>query len=573
MPPESVTPKRMPFDKYQPFVPLELPDRTWPDAPPHRGAPVVRGRPARRQPGAHRPDGPGPQAAHVRDPGGHGLQGDRGRLPVGQPARLRLRAPADRGGPDPRRRHHPGAHPVPRRPDRAHLRVASRGAHEAIVHFYNSTSTLQRRVVFGLDKAGITEIAVNAAKLCRKLEETMPEHRRPLRVLARELHRHRGRVRGRDLRRGGRGHRAHRRPPADHEPAGHGRDVHARTSTPTPSSGSCAPCATARPIVLSLHPHNDRGCAVAAAELGVLAGADRVEGCLFGNGERTGNVDLVTLALNLFSQGVDPELDFSDIDAHPPGRRVLQPPARPRAPPLRRRPRLHRVLRLPPGRHQEGLRRPLRRGRGRRAGPRLRALGGAVPARSTRPTSAAPTRPSSGSTASPARAAWPTSWRPSTASPCPAASRSSSPRPSRPSPRTPAPRSRPAPCGTRSRRTYLPPRRRATSCASSELATDRRRRRHASPPSCWSTASRSRSPAPGNGPIAAFVARPARRARHRPRRGRLPRALARRRAPTPPRWPTSRPSDGDGTTRWGVGTDPNIITASLKAVLGAAGRG
>jgi len=68
-------------------------------------------------------------------------------------------------------------------------------------------------------------------------------------------------------------------------------------------------------VVLSLHPHNDRGCAVAAAELGVLAGADRVEGCLFGNGERTGNVDVVTLAMNLFSQGIDPELDITDIDA------------------------------------------------------------------------------------------------------------------------------------------------------------------------------------------------------------------------------------------------------------------
>src|SRR5204862_7666109 len=68
-------------------------------------------------------------------------------------------------------------------------------------------------------------------------------------------------------------------------------------------------------IVLSLHPHNDRGTAVAAAELGVMAGADRVEGTLFGNGERTGNVDVVTLALNLFSQGVDPMLNFSDIDA------------------------------------------------------------------------------------------------------------------------------------------------------------------------------------------------------------------------------------------------------------------
>src|SRR5207244_5061927 len=68
-------------------------------------------------------------------------------------------------------------------------------------------------------------------------------------------------------------------------------------------------------IVLSLHPHNDRGCAVAAAEFGVMAGADRVEGTLFGNGERTGNVDVVTIAMNLFSQGVDPELDITDIDA------------------------------------------------------------------------------------------------------------------------------------------------------------------------------------------------------------------------------------------------------------------
>src|SRR5690606_40063934 len=67
-------------------------------------------------------------------------------------------------------------------------------------------------------------------------------------------------------------------------------------------------------LALSLHPHNDRGTAVAVAELGLMAGADRVEGCLFGHGERTGNVDLVTLALNLFSQGIDPQVDFSDID-------------------------------------------------------------------------------------------------------------------------------------------------------------------------------------------------------------------------------------------------------------------
>ena len=84
--------------------------------------------------------------------------------------------------------------------------------------------------------------------------------------------------------------------------------------------------------MLSVHPHNDRGCAVAAAELAVMAGADRVEGTLFGNGERTGNVDVVTLAMNLFSQGVDPKLDIGDIDELVDGRRALQPPAGPPAP-------------------------------------------------------------------------------------------------------------------------------------------------------------------------------------------------------------------------------------------------
>ena len=107
-------------------------------------------------------------------------------------------------------------------------------------------------------------------------------------------------------------------------------------------------------IVLSLHPHNDRGTAVAAAELAVLAGADRVEGTLFGNGERTGNVDVVTLAMNLFSQGIDPALDFGDIEKV---RRVAEYatrlPVHPRHP-YAGRPRVHGLLRLAPGRHQEG---------------------------------------------------------------------------------------------------------------------------------------------------------------------------------------------------------------------------
>ena len=160
-------------------------------------------------------------------------------------------------------------------------------------------------------------------------------------------------------------------------------------------------------IILSLHPHNDRGTGVAAAELGYLAGADRIEGCLFGNGERTGNVDLVTLGLNMFVQGIDPMIDFSDIDEDPPHRGVLQPAAGGRALPLRRRPRLHRLLRLPPGRHQEGLRGP-GEGRSRRRQGRGRLTWQSRTCRSTRRTWAAATRPSSGSTPSPARAAWPT---------------------------------------------------------------------------------------------------------------------------------------------------------------------
>ena len=122
-------------------------------------------------------------------------------------------------------------------------------------------------------------------------------------------------------------------------------------------------------VLLSLHPHNDRGTAIAAAELGLQAGADRIEGCLFGNGERTGNVDLVALGINLFTQGIDPQIDFSDIDAGRAHRRVLQPAEGARAQPVGGRPRLHRVQRLPPGRHQEGLRGDGCRGRTPRASP------------------------------------------------------------------------------------------------------------------------------------------------------------------------------------------------------------
>jgi 2-isopropylmalate synthase len=188
-----------------------------------------------------------------------------------------------------------------------------RGAKRAIMHLYNSTSTLQRRVVFGLDKAGITDIAVTGARQIRDLAAAMPEtdviyQYSPESFTGTEL-----------------------------DYAVEVCEAVMNVWEPTPEKKVIlnlpATVEMATPniyadqiewfgrhirnrdsIVLSLHPHNDRGTAVAATELGVMAGADRVEGTLFGNGERTGNVDLMTLALNLFSQGIDPGLEIRDID-------------------------------------------------------------------------------------------------------------------------------------------------------------------------------------------------------------------------------------------------------------------
>ncbi|HET7277569.1 MAG TPA: 2-isopropylmalate synthase [Dermatophilaceae bacterium] len=190
---------------------------------------------------------------------------------------------------------------------------AIRGAKQAIVHFYNSTSVLQRRVVFGLDQDGIIDIAVQAARLCRKLEETVPEtavyyEYSPESYTGTEL----------DF--------AVRicnevidviDPTPDHKMI---INLPATVEMATPNvyadsiEWMIRHLDRRESVVVSLHPHNDRGTGVAAAELGYLAGADRIEGCLFGNGERTGNVCLVTLGMNLFSQGIDPEIDFSDID-------------------------------------------------------------------------------------------------------------------------------------------------------------------------------------------------------------------------------------------------------------------
>ncbi|MGM1016201.1 MAG: 2-isopropylmalate synthase [Actinomycetota bacterium] len=187
------------------------------------------------------------------------------------------------------------------------------GAKQAIVHLYNSTSTLQREVVFRTDKQGIIDIALEGARLCRQFEKRIPETQvfyeySPESYTGTELEF-----------------------AVDicnqvievFEPSPERKviiNLPATVEMATPNvyadsiEWMSRHLAHRENVILSLHPHNDRGTAIAAAELGYMAGADRIEGCLFGNGERTGNVDLVALGINLFTQGVDPEIDFSDID-------------------------------------------------------------------------------------------------------------------------------------------------------------------------------------------------------------------------------------------------------------------
>ena len=187
------------------------------------------------------------------------------------------------------------------------------GARHAIVHFYNSTSILQRKVVFGLDRDGITEIATSAARMVKKFEATIPETRVSYEYSPESF--------------------TGTEPDYAVEVCAAVMDVIAPSVDDPiiinlPNTVEMfgpnvyadvieyvnANLPNRSAVVLSVHPHNDRGTAVAAAELAQLAGADRVEGTLFGNGERTGNVDVVTLALNLMSEGIDPHLDLHDID-------------------------------------------------------------------------------------------------------------------------------------------------------------------------------------------------------------------------------------------------------------------
>ncbi|MEK7488400.1 MULTISPECIES: 2-isopropylmalate synthase [Cupriavidus] len=188
-----------------------------------------------------------------------------------------------------------------------------RGARRATVHLYNPIAPAWRRIVFNASREEIKEVAVSGTRLIRELTDAMPDtawtyEYSPETFSLAEL----------DF----------SLEVSDAVSAVWEPDANRPMVLNLPTTVECSTpnvfadqvewmhrrLARREHIVLSVHPHNDRGTAVAAAELAVMAGADRVEGCLFGNGERTGNVDLVTLALNLYTQGVDPQLDFSDID-------------------------------------------------------------------------------------------------------------------------------------------------------------------------------------------------------------------------------------------------------------------
>ncbi|WJM17291.1 2-isopropylmalate synthase [Microbacterium arborescens] len=187
------------------------------------------------------------------------------------------------------------------------------GAKQAIVHLYNSTSILQREVVFRTDRQGIIDIALEGARLCRQYEQTVPEtavyyEYSPESYTGTEL----------EFAVDVCNQVIEIFEPTPDRKVIINLPATVEMATPNVYADSIEwmsrHLAHRENVVLSLHPHNDRGTAIAAAELGYMAGADRIEGCLFGNGERTGNVDLVALGINLFTQGIDPQIDFSDVD-------------------------------------------------------------------------------------------------------------------------------------------------------------------------------------------------------------------------------------------------------------------
>ena len=188
-----------------------------------------------------------------------------------------------------------------------------KGSKQAIVHLYNSTSTLQRRVVFGLDKAGIKKIATDAAQICLDLIPSVAETKVSFEYSPESYT-------GTELEFAVEVCNAVN---AIWKPTPAWKTIMnlpatVEMATPNVYADSiewmCRNLDNRDSVIVSLHPHNDRGTGVAAAELGYLAGADRIEGTLFGNGERTGNVCLVTLGINLVTHGIDPHIDFSDIE-------------------------------------------------------------------------------------------------------------------------------------------------------------------------------------------------------------------------------------------------------------------
>ena len=313
MPPPNATPKKMPFERYRPSVPMVLEDRTWPNvtidkAPRWCSVDLRDGNQALID-----PMDPVRKLRMFQELVAMGFK----EIEVGFPAASQ---------PD---------YDFVRQlveddliPDDVTIQVLVQcreeliertydcltGAPQAIVHFYNSTNPLQRDVVFGMDKEGIRNIPVNAAKLCRKLEESMGDT-----VIRYEYSPESFTLTEPDFAVEVCEAVLDEMDPSPDDPIILNLPATVECYSPNVYGDVIEWFGRAisrrDSIVLSLHPHNDRGCAVAAAEFGVMAGADRVEGTLFGNGERTGNVDIVTLAMNLFANGVDPELDITDIDS------------------------------------------------------------------------------------------------------------------------------------------------------------------------------------------------------------------------------------------------------------------
>ncbi|WP_228389469.1 2-isopropylmalate synthase [Cumulibacter manganitolerans] len=305
-------PSGMPISKYQPFTPIDLPDRTWPDAVIEK-APIWC-------------------AVDLRD-GNQALID-----PMDTPRKLRMFELLVKMGYKEIEVGFPAASQTDfdfirriidegRIPEDVTIQVltqardeliertfqAVEGAPQAIVHLYNSTSTLQRRVVFGLDRPGIVDIALNGAQQCLKHMEGMGDTKirfeySPESYTGTEL----------DFAAEICNKVMDVWEPTPDWPVIINLPATVEMATPNVYADSIEWMGrnlnNRDAVILSLHPHNDRGEAVAASELGYMAGADRIEGCLFGSGERTGNVCLVTLGMNMFSQGIDPQIDFSDID-------------------------------------------------------------------------------------------------------------------------------------------------------------------------------------------------------------------------------------------------------------------